>query len=190
MLDIFFMIKKYNCRGRPCVCPKKQIWFHFSLQLYSCASLHFSTFPLGKRIANGCFWLNAVYNKFWASKASLGGGNIYIPSNLSRLEWLALTNRPELKVQDLLTNVKLAESTITFGDIEFKDGIATFTLKHNQTKTAIGLPIGITYTVTESDNEGYTFKALNSSGSYSSFIFSSNLTLHSEQLNTASLSSP
>lgn len=34
-------------------------------------------------------------------------GNFALPeikSNLSRLEWLALTNRPELKVHDLLTS--------------------------------------------------------------------------------------
>ena len=30
------------------------------------------TSPLGKRTANGCFWLKAVYNKSFASWASFG----------------------------------------------------------------------------------------------------------------------
>ncbi len=62
--------------------------------------------------------------------------------------------------------VTLSDNTIngTYGDMEFKNGIATFTLKHNERKTAIGLPIGITYTVTESDNDGYTVESQNESG--------------------------
>jgi len=48
--------------------------------------------------------------------------------------------------------------------MEFKDGVATFTLKHKEIKTATGLPVGITYTVRESDNEGYTVKSENESG--------------------------
>ena len=44
----------------------------------------------------------------------------------------------------------------TYGDMEFKDGTATFTLKHGQTKTASGLPAGIPYTVTEAADTNYT----------------------------------
>ena len=43
-------------------------------------------------------------------------GNFALPeikSNLSRLEWLALTNRPELKVHDLLTSSDDLEMIIT-----------------------------------------------------------------------------
>ena len=44
-----------------------------------------------------------------------------------------------------------------YGGMSFKDGVATFTLKHNQTMTAMGLPAGISYTVTETEanKEGY-----------------------------------
>ena len=44
----------------------------------------------------------------------------------------------------------------TYGDMTFTDGVAVFTLKHGQSKTAIGLPAGIGYTVEESENSGYT----------------------------------
>lgn len=45
----------------------------------------------------------------------------------------------------------------TYDGMSFKDGVATFTLKHNQTMTAMGLPAGISYTVTETEanKEGY-----------------------------------
>lgn len=45
--------------------------------------------------------------------------------------------------------------TQRFGDMSFVNGIATFTLKHGETKKATGLPVGITYTVIEEDAAGY-----------------------------------
>lgn len=55
----------------------------------------------------------------------------------------------------------------SYGDITFADGAATFTLKHNEQKTASGLPAGITYTVTESEanQDGYTTTVNGASGS-------------------------
>ena len=41
-------------------------------------------------------------------------------------------------------------------DVIFTNGEATFQLKNGESKTFIGLPEGIHYTVTESDNDGYT----------------------------------
>ena len=54
-----------------------------------------------------------------------------------------------------------------FGDMAFADGVATFVLKHGESKTAVGLPAGITYTVTEAeaDKDGYTTTSVNASGS-------------------------
>lgn len=54
--------------------------------------------------------------------------------------------------------VTLSDTSIrgTYGDMTFTDGIATFTLKANERKAATGLPAGVTYTVSESDNSGYT----------------------------------
>ena len=43
-----------------------------------------------------------------------------------------------------------------YGDMEFVDNVATFTLKHGESKSAAGIPEGIAYTVEESGNEGYT----------------------------------
>ena len=43
-----------------------------------------------------------------------------------------------------------------YGDIEFVDNVATFTLKHGESKSAAGLPEGTAYTVEESGSEGYT----------------------------------
>lgn len=44
----------------------------------------------------------------------------------------------------------------TFGEMDFTDGVAVFTLKHGESRTAKGLPAGTAYVVTESDNDGYT----------------------------------
>ena len=58
--------------------------------------------------------------------------------------------------------VKLEESGDThngeaiYGGVTFTNGVATFTLKHNQEKKITEIPAGMTYTVTESDNAGYT----------------------------------
>ena len=55
----------------------------------------------------------------------------------------------------------------TFGEMTFADGVAIFVLKHGESKTAVGLPAGITYTVTEAeaDKDGYTTTSVNASGS-------------------------
>ena len=53
---------------------------------------------------------------------------------------------------------------INYGDMTFKDGVATFTLKHGESKTALGLPAGVKYVVQESDNAGYTVEAIGAEG--------------------------
>ena len=54
-----------------------------------------------------------------------------------------------------------------FGEMTFANGVATFVLKHGESKTAVDLPAGITYTVTEAeaDKDGYTTTSVNASGS-------------------------
>ena len=44
---------------------------------------------------------------------------------------------------------------VTYGGVTFTNGVATFTLKHNQEKSITGIPAGCTYTVTE-NADGYT----------------------------------
>ena len=53
--------------------------------------------------------------------------------------------------------VTLSNKTIsgTYGDMTFTDGVAVFTLKHSESKTASGLPVGIYYSVEESGNSEY-----------------------------------
>lgn len=55
----------------------------------------------------------------------------------------------------------------TYGDMTFKDGVATFTLKHNEKKTAVGLPEETSFEVTETEanTDGYTTTSQNASGS-------------------------
>ena len=45
---------------------------------------------------------------------------------------------------------------VTYGGVTFTNRVATFTLKHNQEKKITEIPAGMTYTVTESYNAGYT----------------------------------
>ena len=56
--------------------------------------------------------------------------------------------------------ILLSDTSIngTYGDLTFKDGVATFTLKHGETKVISGLPEGVIYTVTElaASQDGYT----------------------------------
>ena len=54
----------------------------------------------------------------------------------------------------------------TYGDMNFTDGTALLTLKHNEKKTAIGLPADVHYEVTEAEanQNGYTTTAENASG--------------------------
>ena len=65
--------------------------------------------------------------------------------------------------------VKLGNSDISgsYGEMTFANGEATFTLKHNEKKTATGLPAGISYEVTESEanQNGYTTTATGANGS-------------------------
>ena len=70
--------------------------------------------------------------------------------------------------KDWRFTVTLSDKTVngTYGEMTFKDGVATFTLKHGQTKTATGLPGGITYTVSEEEanQNGYTTTASGAGG--------------------------
>ena len=70
--------------------------------------------------------------------------------------------------KDFAFTVTLSDNTIngTYGGMTFANGAATFTLKHNENKTATGLPAGISYEVTESEanQNGYTTTATGAVG--------------------------
>ena len=72
------------------------------------------------------------------------------------------------KNKDFNFTVTLSDRSIagTYGDMEFKDGVASFTLSDGESKTATNLPSGISYTVEEDDysNEGYSTSKTGDSG--------------------------
>lgn len=43
-----------------------------------------------------------------------------------------------------------------YGELTFVNGVATFSLRHGESATAAGLPVGSRYTVQETDSRGYT----------------------------------
>lgn len=65
-------------------------------------------------------------------------------------------------------SVTLSDVSIsgTYGDMTFVDGVATFTLKHGESKTATGLAAGISYEVTEleANQDGYATTAIGDTG--------------------------
>ena len=75
------------------------------------------------------------------------------------------------KNKDFNFTVTLSDRSIagTYGDMEFKDGVASFTLSDGESKTATNLPSGISYTVEEDDysNEGYSTSKTGDSGKIS-----------------------
>ena len=53
--------------------------------------------------------------------------------------------------------IELSDSTINgvYGDMTFLNGIANISLKHNEAKSAKGLPVGISYKVSEVESYEY-----------------------------------
>lgn len=64
--------------------------------------------------------------------------------------------------------VKLSDTNVsgTYGDMTFTDGTASFTLKHKESKTATGLPVGLAYEVseTEAGQDGYATTSTGAGG--------------------------
>ena len=55
-------------------------------------------------------------------------------------------------------------SFISFSISSFVDGVTTFALKDNESKTAVNLPANLNYQIIENDNDGYTLTATRNSG--------------------------
>ena len=72
--------------------------------------------------------------------------------------------------------ITLSDKTVngSYGDMNFVNGVANFTLKHGETKTAKNLLAGITYTVTEKEanTDGYTTTYANDTGKITDSITS------------------
>lgn len=98
-----------------------------------------------------------------STESSLDGNTYHIhltntPAQLGDLKVSKTVTGSGSTTQDFTFTVTLSDQNLngTFGDMTFTNGVATFTLKHNESKTATGLNAGTTYTVTESNNAGYT----------------------------------
>ena len=65
--------------------------------------------------------------------------------------------------------VTLGDDTFngTYGGMDFHDGVATFTLKGGETKTATGLPTTLGYTVTQEDADGFDTEKTGDAGTIS-----------------------
>lgn len=89
------------------------------------------------------------------------------PGNLSVAKTVAGNNGDTSKAFNFTVTLSDTGINGTFGDLTFANGVATFVLKHGESKTAVDLPAGITYTVTEAeaDKDGYTTTSVNASGS-------------------------
>ena len=73
------------------------------------------------------------------------------------------------KQKDFTFTVTLSDKTInkTFNGVKFENGVATFTLKDGETKSIIGLPVGISYTVAETTADGFTTESTGETGEIS-----------------------
>ena len=94
---------------------------------------------------------NAVYTAQWAP---IGGGeDPYGNLTVSK----TVTGKAGDTEQKFTFTVKLDRAISgAYGDMTFNNGTAVVTLKHGESSTATKLPADIHYTVTESDNDGYT----------------------------------
>ncbi len=77
-----------------------------------------------------------------------------------------VTGRDGDQSKEFTFTVTLGDSSIngTYGGMTFVNGTASFTLRHGESLTASGLPADVSYTVTETDNEGYTVASLGETG--------------------------
>ena len=100
---------------------------------------------------------DAVYTAQWKSNAK---GDLKVSNTVSGSA--GDTTKP-------FTFTVTVDSSIngTYGEMTFTAGSATFTLRHGESLTAVGLPADTAYTVAESDNEGYTVTANGATGTIS-----------------------
>lgn len=112
-------------------------------------------------------------------------------TNTVQVGTLSVTKHVEGEVnstRNFTFTVKLGGSganlTGTYGDMEFSNGEATFTLADGQTKTVEHLPAGATYTVTEEPNDNYTTTSENAEGTIAKGV-----TSQASFTNTRSMSS-
>ena len=112
-------------------------------------------------------------NTYESTQPSLDTGTLTVTKTVTGNEgdknkdftFTVTLKRPEITVDALAapiinatpgTSAAPTPVTETYDGVTFINGVATFTLKHNESKTIKGIPADMTYTVTESDKAGYT----------------------------------
>lgn len=78
---------------------------------------------------------------------------------------MTVGNRDDMQ-KEFSFMVELSDKNVNglYGDIEFRGGVAQFTLKHGQTKMATGLPAKVKYRVSERGQEGYLTETVDAEG--------------------------
>ena len=114
-----------------------------------------------------------------STSADGSGASAYAAGDRDSYRWIKAEGTGALKISKTLDSlndadkdtafsfeVRLGDTSIsgTFGDLSFTAGVAEFTLKGGESKTAAGLPAGVTYTVTETDQPGFTATKTGESG--------------------------
>lgn len=122
---------------------------------------------------DGTFLTNNDYATLTSERGNEPANRVESPE-LSRITTGSLTVTKTVagdggdKTKDFHFTVTLSDKTISgkFGDMEFTDGVATFTLQHGESKTAENLPANVVYTVTEieANSEGYTTMSTDAGG--------------------------
>lgn len=109
--------------------------------------------------------MSGVYYQKVSALLSLGtefvsGGELKVTKSVTG-------NVPETdKDKAFAFTVTLSDTTVngTYGDMTFKDGVATFELKKDESKEAANLPVGVGYEVEEESYVGYKATATNEKG--------------------------
>ena len=110
--------------------------------------------------------------------------NIYTPPRGHLTVSKTISSPSPDTARDFTFTVTLSDLSVSgaYGDMLFENGVAVFQLKHGQSKTASGLKAGISYTVVESDNDGYTVTAAGKTG-----VIQENLTSEAVFVNTENI---
>ena len=104
-----------------------------------------------------------THSGYTAQWVPIGGGGEDPYGNLTVSK--TVTGKAGDTEQKFTFTVKLDRAISgAYGDMTFNNGTAVVTLKHGESSTATKLPADIHYTVTESDNDGYTVTANGATG--------------------------
>ena len=91
-------------------------------------------------------------------------GGLQVTKTVERADGKELTEAEQEKKFTFTIELDNDEINGLYGDLIFKDGVATAYLAHGETVTVSGLPVGVKYTVTEKTYAGYTTTYMGETG--------------------------